>query len=68
MVDVSIDFDVFFSVVRGGGGSCIVSSRHEKVEGRRRACHESSWIFYGSSKIRDICAEHLSGKRLIPLF
>ena len=33
MVDVSIDFDVFLSVARGGGGSCIVSSTHEKVEG-----------------------------------
>ena len=33
MVDVSIDFDVFLSVARGGGGSCIVSSRDEKVEG-----------------------------------
>ena len=31
-------------------------------------CHESSWIFYGSSKARDICAEHLSAKTDNPLF
>ena len=36
MVDVSIDFDVFLTVARGGGGSCIVSSRHEKVEGEEK--------------------------------
>ena len=43
--------------------SYLLDMRRLKV--RRRACHESSWIFYGSSKIRDICAEHLSqGKRI----
>ena len=72
MVDVSIDF-VLFDGFREGESVRWRQDRSRwegwtSEKGVSTWCHESSWIFYGSSKDRGICAEHLSTKTDIPLF